>query len=96
MPLAYESRQGLIFINCGRVGAGYRFNLDVNRNNAMINTRYKKLTGMHADHVYVVTAPYGEVESPLRWMLHCEAASDEKLIVPEDELTDRKRWQPLD
>ena len=62
----------------------------------MINTRYKKLTGMHAGHTYVVTAPYSEIETPMRWMLHCETIADEKLIVGVDELADTKRWQPLD
>ena len=62
----------------------------------MINTRYKKLTGMHAGHTYVVAAPASEMESPMRWMLHWETVADEKLVVAEDELTDVKRWQPLD
>lgn len=61
----------------------------------MINARYKKLTGMHAGHVYKVAAPAGEVESPLRWMLHCETVADEKLIVPEDQLQDSKLWKPV-
>jgi hypothetical protein len=62
----------------------------------MINQRYKKLTGMHVDHIFVVTAPYGEIENRMRWMLSCQKTSDEKLIVSEDELTDTKRWQPID
>ena len=62
----------------------------------MINTRYKKLTGMHAGHTYFVMAPSSEIDSPMRWMLHCETVADEKLIVAEDELSDPKRWQPLD
>ncbi len=62
----------------------------------MINARYKKLTGMHAGHVYLVAAPYSEGESSLRWMLHCDALADKKLVVSEDELNDRKLWQPLD
>lgn len=62
----------------------------------MINTRYKKLTGMHAGHTYLVTAPYNEIETPMRRMLHCETIADEKLIVGVDELADTKRWQPLD
>jgi hypothetical protein len=61
----------------------------------MLNTRYKKLTGMHAGHSYTVIAPYSEVENPMRWMLHCETNADEKQIVAEDELGDRKLWQPL-
>lgn len=61
----------------------------------MISMRYKKLTGMHAGHVYVVTAPYNEIESPRRWMLHCETVEDEKLVVSVDELGDSKLWQPL-
>lgn len=60
----------------------------------MINTRYKKLKGMHMGHVYKVVAPYGEVESPLRWMLHCETVAEEKLVVPEDELQNPELWQP--
>ena len=62
----------------------------------MIKSRYKKLTGMHAGHTYIVTAPYDEVKSPLRWMLHGEANQDEKQIVGEDELDNPKLWQPLD
>ena len=62
----------------------------------MINTRYKKLTGMHIGHTYVVAAPASEMESPMRWMLHGETVAAEKLVVAEDELTDVKRWQPLD
>ncbi len=54
----------------------------------MLNTRYKKLTGMHAGHSYTVIAPYSEVENPMRWMLHCETNADEKQIVAEDELGD--------
>ena len=61
----------------------------------MVNARYKKLTGMHAGHVYVVKAPYGEIETPLRWMLHCETVADEKLVVDEEELADKSRWQSL-
>jgi hypothetical protein len=61
----------------------------------MLNTRYKKLTGMHAGHSYTVTAPYSEVENPMRWMLHCDTNSDEKQIVGEDELANQKLWQPL-
>ncbi len=62
----------------------------------MLNTRYKKLTGMHANHTYVVMAPASEIDNPKRWTLHCETVADEKLIVDEDELSDAKRWQPLD
>jgi hypothetical protein len=62
----------------------------------MINARYKKLSGTHAGHSYTVAAPYGEIESPLRWMLHCETDEAEKLIVAEDELNDRKLWLPLE
>ncbi|MDP1701898.1 MAG: hypothetical protein Q8L53_13180 [Aestuariivirga sp.] len=62
----------------------------------MINMRYKKLTGMHTGHSYVVVEPASEIDSPMRWMLHCESVADEKLIVSEDELSDPKSWQPLD
>jgi hypothetical protein len=62
----------------------------------MINTRYKKLKGMHTGHTYVVMAPASEIDNPMRWMLHCETVADEKLIVGEDELSDAKGWQPLD
>jgi hypothetical protein len=65
------------------------------RKQSMLKTRYKKLTGMHAGHSYIVIAPYSEVENPMRWMLHSEANADEKQIVAEDELSDRKLWQPL-
>jgi hypothetical protein len=62
----------------------------------MINTRYRKLTGMHASHVYRVIEPASEIESPMRWVLHCETVKDETMIVGEDELSDGKRWRPLD
>jgi len=62
----------------------------------MINTRYRKLTGMHANHVYKVVEPATEADSPLCWVLHCETVKDETLIASEDELSDPKRWQPLD
>ena len=61
----------------------------------MLNTRYKKLTGMHAGHSYTVVAPYSEVENPLRWMLHCDTSKAEKYVVSEIELADQKLWQPL-
>lgn len=62
----------------------------------MLKNRYKKMFGMHSGHTYVVSAPYGEIETPLRWMLHCETVSDELLVVDEEELSDKNRWQPLD
>jgi hypothetical protein len=61
----------------------------------VINTRYKKLFGMHAGHAFVVVAPYGEIETPMRWMLHMEG-NEEKLVVAENELADTKLWQSLD
>ena len=62
----------------------------------VINTRYKKLTGNHAGRSFVVTAPYGEIDMPMRWMLHMEGNDEEKLAVAEDELADRSLWQSLD
>lgn len=61
----------------------------------MVQTRYKKLAGMHAGHVYRVVEPASEVDSPLRWVLHGEDHVDEKLIVAEDELADKAKWQEL-
>jgi hypothetical protein len=61
----------------------------------VINSRYKKLSGMHAGHSFLVVAPYGEIEVPLHWMLHMEGPVEEKLVVPEDELADKKLWQSL-
>lgn len=61
----------------------------------MINSRYKKLSGMHSGHTYIVIAPYGEIETPMRWMLHMDGNEMEKLIVGEDELADTTIWQPL-
>ena len=61
----------------------------------MIDTRYKKLSGMHAGHSFVVTAPYGEIEHPMRWMLHMEGPIEEKIVVNEVELADTRLWQPL-
>jgi hypothetical protein len=51
---------------------------------------------MHAGHSFVVVAPYGEIETPMRWTLHMEGHVGEKLVVAEDELTDTKLWQSLD
>jgi hypothetical protein len=62
----------------------------------VINSRYRKLSGMHAGHSYVVVAPYGEIETPMRWMLHMEGNDEEKLVVAQDELADAKLWQSLD
>ena len=39
----------------------------------MIDARYKKLTGMHAGHIYKVKAPASEMDSPMRWSLQNEA-----------------------
>ncbi len=61
----------------------------------MMNTRFKKLSGLHAGHVYEVKAPVNEMDSPMRWSLQCEAIADQKLIVGEDELADKARWQPV-
>jgi hypothetical protein len=60
----------------------------------MIDTRYKKLSGVHAGHSFVVVAPYGEIDTPMRWMLHMEGSAQNKLVVAEDELADTKLWQP--
>lgn len=62
----------------------------------MINTRYKKLSGVHAGHIFVVAAPYGEIEVPMRWVLHMEGPIREQLVVAEDELTNMQFWQSLD
>jgi hypothetical protein len=61
----------------------------------MIDTRYKKLTGMHAGQTYVVTGPANETDNPLTWSLRGEAKPDERLQVKETELTDPKLWQAL-
>lgn len=62
----------------------------------MISTRYRKVSGTHAGHSYVVVAPLGEIETPMRWMLHMEGNDKEKLVVAEDELADTKLWRSLD
>lgn len=62
----------------------------------MLKTRYRKLTGLHAGHVYVVTAPANEFETPMHWTLQCEEAKDQKLVVGENELSDKARWQAVD
>jgi hypothetical protein len=62
----------------------------------MKNMRYKKLSGLHQGHVYQVVAPVNELDSPMRWSLQSETDKDQKLIVGEDELTDKARWQPVD
>ena len=61
----------------------------------MIATRYKKLTGLHTGHIYHVTAPASEMAGPMQWTLQSEDDNEQKLIVSEDELTDKARWQPL-
>jgi hypothetical protein len=61
----------------------------------VIDTRYKKLSGVHAGHSFVVVAPYEEIETPMRWMLHMEGPGADKLVVAENELADPKLWQPL-
>ena len=65
-------------------------------NPMVINTRYRKLSGVHAGRSYVVVAPYGEIDSPMRWMLHMEGNDEERLVVAQDELADAKLWQSLD
>ena len=60
----------------------------------MKDMRYKKLRGPHAGHIYMVAAPYDEIESPKRWILRCETIADETQIVGEDQLADRKEWEP--
>ena len=61
----------------------------------MVKSRYRKLKGMHAGHVYVVTAPASEMDSSMHWTLQCETVPDERLTVGEDELSDRAQWEPL-
>ena len=61
----------------------------------MINTQYRKLSGLHAGASYVVIARYSEIERPIRWMLHMEGNDDEKCIVADDDLTNPKLWEPL-
>jgi hypothetical protein len=61
----------------------------------MLNTRFKKLTGLHAGHVYQVKAPSNEMDAPMRWSLQCETLADQKLVVDEHELADRSRWEPV-
>ena len=61
----------------------------------MLKTRYKKLTGLHAGHIYQVTVPASETAGPMQWSLQSEADKEQKLIVAEDELTDKARWQAL-
>ncbi len=61
----------------------------------MIKTRYMKLTGLHAGHIYEVTAPASEMAGPMQWSLQSEADKDQKLVVGEDELSDKAHWQPL-
>jgi hypothetical protein len=62
----------------------------------VINRRYRKLSGMHAGHSYIVTAPYGEIETPMRWTLHMEGNENEKLIIAENELANIQLWRPLE
>ena len=61
----------------------------------MMKSRFKKLGGLHAGHVYEVTAPVNEMDSPMRWSLQCETIKDQKLVISESELMDPVRWQPV-
>lgn len=61
----------------------------------MIDTRYRKLSGVHKGATYTVMAPYSEIERPVRWILHMENNDDERCIVSEDELNNPKLWEPL-
>ena len=61
----------------------------------MLKSRYRKLTGLHAGHVYEVTAPANEMDSPMRWSLQCETVKDQRLIVGEEELADTSRWESV-
>jgi hypothetical protein len=60
----------------------------------MKDMRYIKLKGAHAGHIYVVAAPYDEIESPMRWILRCETIADKTIIVGEDKLADKNEWKP--
>ena len=61
----------------------------------MIDTRYKKLTGSHAGHTYVVTGPASEIDTPMTWSLRDEANSASRLTINEVELGNAKLWQAL-
>jgi hypothetical protein len=61
----------------------------------MLKRRYKKVTGLHAGHVYEVTAPANEMDSPMRWSLQSETMKDQRLIVADDELADTSRWESV-
>jgi hypothetical protein len=74
--------------------ASWALNAEVRRRK-MIDARYKKLTGMHAGHIYKVKAPASEMDSPMRWSLQNEAKADDRLIVSEDDLKDARIWQPI-
>ena len=61
----------------------------------MIDTRYKKLTGSHTGHTFIVMGPASEIDNPMLWSLHDEADASNRLAVKETELADAKLWQPL-
>jgi hypothetical protein len=61
----------------------------------MIDTRYKKLTGSHAGHTFIVMGPASEIDTPMLWSLHDEGNASNRLSVKETELADAKLWQPL-
>lgn len=61
----------------------------------MIYARYRQLSGTPAGQSYAVSAPYGEAEIPMRWMLHSEADEAQKLIVAEDDLNNPQLWLAL-
>ncbi len=47
---------------------------------------------MHAGHVYKVIELSSEIDSPMRWVLHCETVKYETLIVSEADLAGAKLW----
>ena len=61
----------------------------------MKNSRFKKLNGLHAGHVYVVMAPQSEIGGQMQWSLESETDKVQKLVVGENELTDTALWQPV-
>jgi hypothetical protein len=61
----------------------------------MINSRYRKLTGLHKGHAYVVLGPASEIDNPMRWELKAEANDDDRPIVSEADLANRELWEAI-
>jgi hypothetical protein len=61
----------------------------------MINSKYRKVSGLHKGHAYVVLGPYSEIETPMRWELQAEANEEDRQVVSESDLNNPALWQAI-